>query len=367
MQLLNLSCHNFRSYRTLALNFSSRFVCFYGKNGAGKTNILEALSLFSSDRGLRKATLADFSNAHTVANSWSLELSLQKDEYKTFLSTNVYNGHRVAFVDGSSASSLSIFQDFLWILWVVPSMDSIFIGAKSDRRSFFDHLVSGYNKQYKERLKKVTALQKERLHVIFFRKDETWLKTLEERIAEESLWITKTRFEFLDTLNYTFNTYSSSFLRPIVKISGVVEDIFQCHSEEEAILEIARTLKENRFSDSEKQTTSVSVHKSQWLAYHPKSSFEAENCSTGEQKAFLISLILAVTRIYQKTKRGSPVLLLDDLMVHLDETRRKNLVDELIDINVSTFFTGTEISLFKDISDKAQIYHVENSICTKVK
>ncbi|MDR2681561.1 MAG: hypothetical protein LBB29_00740, partial [Holosporaceae bacterium] len=93
----------------------------------------------------------------------------------------------------------------------------------------------------------------------------------------------------------------------------------------------------------------------------------AENCSTGEQKAFLISLILAVFRIYQRSRSGTPVLLLDDLMVHLDENRRRNLAKELTSLNVQTFFTGTDINFFKDILPLSQVYHVEKSLCTAVK
>ena len=364
--ILNLACRNFRSYRALGLEFSSRFVCFFGKNGAGKTNILEAISLFSSDRGLRRAAISDFSNRGTPVGSWNLKLSIEQSDYKTFLSTNVSNGRRVATVDGSQMPSLSKLEDFLWPIWITPSMVTIFLGAQADRRSFFDHLVSGLDKHYKERLRKISTLQKERLHVIFFRKDQNWLKVLENKIAEESVEIVRSRTAFLTALQSTFNEYHSEFLRPNVQIAGVIERIVEQNSEENAVLEIMDALESSRFDDSEKQTTSISVNKSQWLAYHPKTSFEAENCSTGEQKAFLISLILAVTRIYQKTKRGIPVLLLDDLMVHLDSARRQTLVNELLDLNVQTFFTGTEKELFDAIKDKAQLYHVEQSICTDV-
>ncbi|MBE6447107.1 MAG: hypothetical protein E7015_01290 [Alphaproteobacteria bacterium] len=364
--VLKLVCRNFRSYRTLGLGFSSRFVCFFGKNGAGKTNILEAISLFSSDRGLRKAAVADFSNNKSPKDSWSLKLSLQNGNYKTFLSTSVNNGRRVASVDDSSLTSLSKLEDFLWPIWITPSMGTIFIGSKNDRRSFFDHLVSGFDRNYKERLRRISSLQKERLHVIFFRKDLNWLQVLENKLAEENIEIAKVRRNFLEMLKKTFDNYQSDFLRPNIKISGIIEDITQQNSEENAILEIMQALSNSRIDDSEKQTTKVSVNKSQWLAYHPKTSFEAENCSTGEQKAFLISLILAVTRIYQQSKRGIPVLLLDDLMVHLDSIRRQTLTNELLDLNVQTFFTGTEIELFESINKEAQLYHVEQSICSEI-
>lgn len=359
-----LACRNFRSYRALTLDFSSRFVVFFGQNGAGKTNILEAISLFSSDRGLRKASVADFSNFHSEPGTWNLELRLLESGYQTFLTTYLYNDRRVARIDGSSIQSLNKFEKLLWLLWITPGMDTLFIGPRSERRNFFDHLVSGYSSHYKSCLKTISDLQKERLHVIFFRKDERWLEILEERIAQASWQAAMTRLEFLQILSDTFSEYRSEFLRPNVSIEGVIENIVRNLGEENAILEIAERLKATRFTDSKKQSTEVSVFKSSWLARHPRTNLEAENCSTGEQKAFLISLILAVTRIYQQSKRGVSILLLDDLMMHLDKTRRRTLVDELKELNVQTFFTGTEAYLFDDLSNTAQMYHVENSICS---
>lgn len=365
--ILKLGCQNFRSYRALVLNFSSRFVVFYGKNGAGKTNLLEAISLFSSDRGLRKAAVSDFNNYHSKSCSWHIDLLTQKDGYGTFLSTEAVQGRRIAKIDGDLAANLYSLEEVIWLLWITPAMNNLFIGPKNDRRNFFDHLVSGFDQRYKNRLRKISLLQKERLRVLSFQKDENWLTALEQKIAEESVLITKTRFEFLKILTKTLNDSNSEFLNPKVSISGELEEIVEKNCEENAILEVTHALKNARNEDFEKQTTKISVNKSSWLVFHPKTQFESESCSTGEQKAFLISLILAISKIYQKSKRGIPVLLLDDLMVYLDKRRRKILLDELISLNIQTFFTGTELYLFEDISSVAQIYHVENSICSEEK
>lgn len=361
-----LACRNFRSYRTLSLNFSSDFVVFYGENGAGKTNILEAISLFSANRGLRKAPMSDLGTTGTPPLSWNLEMSIDKAGYATLLSTNAPNARRSAYIDGASMPSLAKFEEILWLLWVVPSMDNIFISAQSDVRSFFDHLVSGYDPTHKNNLKDLASLQKERLHVIFFRKDERWLQVLEERMAEKNLRITQSRMEFVELLHDVFNRYASEFLRPIVDLSGIIEGIFREHSEEKALEEIAGRLKASRYEDSDKQTTTVSVLKSIWKVRHRHTGLAAENCSTGEQKAFLISLILAVLRIYKTRRNGTPVLLLDDLMMHLDPGRRRSLTNELRSLKVQSFFTGTDAELFADIRDVAQMYRVKNSICTEV-
>lgn len=358
-----LVCRNFRSYRTLVLNFTSKFVVFYGENGAGKTNILEAISLFSPERGLRKASISDLNSFSATPFSWSIDLVIGKKDLKTFLSTYVQKERRFAKIDDSAISSLSKFEDLIWILWVIPSMDNIFIDSASVRRSFFDHLVSVCNKKHKSNIKKLTNLQKERLHVILHRKDERWLQVLEEKIADKNIEIAKSRLEFIDVLHNTFKLYPSKFLRPKIEILGIVENIFMQYREEDALLEIAAMLKNSRFEDSETQTTKISAQKSIWKTGHEETNLSAENCSTGEQKAFLISLILAVVRIFKKTRSGVPVLLLDDLMVHLDASRRADLLDELIEIDVQTFFTGTDLSFFEHILSISQIYHVKDSIC----
>jgi DNA replication and repair protein RecF len=155
-------------------------------------------------------------------------------------------------------------------------------------------------------------------------------------------------------------------LRPHVSIEGIVERIYETFSEEEAILEIANVLKRDRSIDFEKQTTTIGCQKTFWRVEHPKTSLAAEKCSTGEQKAFLISLVLATVRIYQKIRSGIPVLLLDDLMMHLDNVSRKNLGAELLAMDVQTFFTGTDRDLFEGLLEIAQVYLVRKSICAEV-
>lgn len=361
--VVRLNCRNFRSYRTLSLSFSEPFVVFVGENGAGKTNILEAISLFSSGRGLRKAPVSDLNNLSVLANSWNLDLVVKIDTYSNFLSTNTRNGRRVAQIDGANVSSLSKFEDLLWLLWIVPSMDGLFIGENQVRRKFFDHLVTGFNKEHKKHLKTITNLQKERLHIITFRKDESWLKVIEEKIVDESIIVTKNRINFLNIIKQTFDDYSSSFLRCHVNITGEIENIFTQNNEKNAKDLFTEKLKQNRFIDSEHQTTQLSVQRTFWNVTHEKSDIEAANCSTGEQKAFVISLILAAMRIYKECRNGVPLLLLDDLMMHLDKLNRQYLIEELTDIGVQSIFTGTDDYLFEDIRHSAQFFRVKNSIC----
>lgn len=364
--IIRLGCRNFRSYKTLSLRFSEPFAVFVGENGAGKTNILEAVSLFSPGRGLRKAPSSDLNNIESLANSWNLDLEVRVDGYSNFLNTNAKNGRRSAKIDGAAAGSLAKFEQLLWLLWVVPSMDGLFIGDSQNRRKFFDHLVSGFNANHKKHIRTVANLQKERLHVIMFRKDESWLKIIERKIAEESIIVTKNRMDFLKIMQQTFEDYPSDFLRCNMEITGDAENIFLNNNEENAEHMLMEALSRNRFSDSERQSTQVSIQKTFWRVTHEKTKIEAENCSTGEQKAFMISLILAAARIYRDCRGGVPILLLDDLMVHLDKANRRRLIDELFSIGVQAFFTGTDDYLFEDLRNSVQFFRVKKSICQQI-
>ena len=317
--------------------------------------------MFSPNRGLRKASIADINNVSAPANSWSVEISTEFGGYKNFLSTNVQNGRRSAKIDGSPVNSLSKFSEILWLLWVVPDMDGIFINSMSDRRSFLDHLVGGFDPRHRSRLKKLLTLQQERLQVMLRYRDERWVRVLEQNIAEESIKVTKSRLEFIEQLEKIFAQHPSKFLRPRVAISGMVEDIFANFREEDAMLELMEKLQQNRTTDFERQTTSIGVYKTRWDVM--KNSLDAENCSTGEQKAFLISLILGAMRIYKSRLSGTPILLLDDLMMHLDQTRRGNLSEELLQLDVQTFLSGTDEYLFRDFAERAQFFHVQKSMC----
>lgn len=364
-QITGLRCRNFRSYLSLSLDFDSRFIIFFGDNGAGKTNILEALSLFSASKGLRKANLFDLTNEKSLF--FQIELDIKKNEYSHFLSLNSALGKRSGKIDFSPIKSLYNFEDLIWLLWIAPNMDGIFSGSLSDRRSFLDHLVSGHDKLHKPRLNKITNLQKERLNVLLNYKDTLWLDSIENQIATESVEVIKSRIEFIKILEENFQNNVSHFLYPKIAIEGEVERIFFNTSEEFAVLDIMDLLKNNRSYDKENWTTSFGVFKTYWKVLHPKNNLDAAQSSAGEQKAFLISLILAAAKIYKSIRKSVPILLLDDLMVHLDENRRKNLLKEIKSLDIQTFFTGTDLSFFEHIKAEAEIFKVEKSVVSRFK
>ena len=153
-------------------------------------------------------------------------------------------------------------------------------------------------------------------------------------------------------------------MRPQLQLHGTIEQITEHYSEEESVLEIAEQLSRNRNDDTMRQSTAIGAHKTFWGAY--KENIDAENCSTGEQKAFLVSLILGALRIYIQYRKGLPILLLDDLMVHLDQQRRSYLLQELSTIPAQIFLTGTDHFLFRDIYETAQFFTVRKSMCQEI-
>lgn len=364
-EICGLRCKNFRSYISLSLDFDSKFVIFFGENGAGKTNILEAFSIFSASKGLRRANIFDLT--HKKSQNFQLELEVKKNGYPTYLSLAATQGKRTGKIDNCLVKSLYNFEDIVWLLWIAPNMDGIFAGPLSERRSFLDHLVSGHDKFHKTRLNKIIALQKERINILANYNDQIWLESVENQIATASVEIIKSRFEFIKILEENFRKNISPFLYPKINIQGEFENIFLTSAEEFAILDIMDLLKRNRPYDKENFTSSSGIFKTYWRVTHPKTELEASQCSSGEQKAFLISLILASAKIYKTIRKGIPILLLDDLMVHLDKNRRRHLLEEIKNLDIQTFLSGTDLNFFEKIHDEAQIFKVETSIASKFK
>lgn len=351
---------NFRSYRFLDLDTDYKYVIFVGENGAGKTNILESISLLSSTKGLRKASLSDFKNTGAIGE-WRVSAELFANGYTSTLETYSLSGKRSGAIDGSTIKSLGEFEKNLWFLWVTPQMNDLLIGQSQIKRSFFDHLVTGIDAHHHFRLQYLKKLQKERLHILQNNYDKNWLDAIELKIAELFVKIFDKRMDFLRILQNTFEAHRSDFLRPKIVCSGAVEDILAAGTEERFFIKILDGLANSREKDIAFGITNFSVTRSNWQVF--KNSETAENCSSGEQKAMLISLILAAVRIYKSLRKEPPILLLDDIMVHLDKNKREILIDELKTLDVQVFLTGTDSYFFSHFNDDFRLISVRNSIC----
>lgn len=362
--LTNLSLYNFRSYRFLDLPISSNFVVLYGDNGAGKTNILEAISMFSATRGLRKASLSELRfNSCNLLSKWSVDADVCLNNSITSLSTCVANDARVCKIDGSIMQSLTKFEEILWLLWITPQIDRILCEQSQIKRKFFDHLVEGIDPHHKFRIRHVSKLLKERMHILQNRHDKIWLESIENKIAELYIKINEKRRKFIELVNGIFTTCYTHLLFPHIDLEGDFEQAIcgECEfNEQKDITKIL--LESSRADDRLRETTLYGVHRTNWYVGKNK-DISADNCSSGEQKSMLILLILASLKVYESYRNGIPILLLDDLMVHLDDTKRYMFCEELKKLKTQVFLTGTDKAFFLGLQDNAQMINVKNSIC----
>lgn len=362
-KITSLCLKNFRSYRFLDINTDSDFVIFVGQNGAGKTNILEALSLLSNTKGIRKASLDELKNLD--ANSgFKVEATLVNGAYESTLSTYFIKDKRQGEIDFSQTKTLDEFEKMLWFLWVTPQMSEFITGQSALRRGFFDHLVSGIDPKHHFRLQYTKKLQKERMHIMQNNYDNNWLSSIELKLAELFVKIDSKRREFLDVLHNVLSNNYSDLLRPNVTVSGNLENVIFNVQNDDKMMHIIDVLARSRLYDKDRGVTNYSVMRTNW-EIKKNDRINAQNCSSGEQKSMLISLILAAVRIYKSFRHGVPILLLDDIMVQLDSDKRRFLVEELKGLNIQTFLTGTDDYLFSDFQNKSKVFFVHNSICSQ--
>lgn len=357
-----LSLYNFRSYRFLEFPISSRFVIFTGENGAGKTNILEAISLFSSTRGLRKAVIDEllFNDCSSLSR-WNINARVSVGANDIYLSTFISNAKRSGTIDGATISSLAKFEEIIWILWITPQVDQIFLAQNPIKRKFFDHLVSGINSNHRFRLNYISKLQKERLHILQHNPDRLWLNSIENQLSDLYITIYDERTKFINTISGVMHEYYDNPLTPIISCTGNFEDAITGLNEEDIKNTILEKLSQTRTEDCFKSTTSFGPHKTNWVTTKTN-HISAENSSSGEQKSMLIILILSALRMYQTVKSGVPLLLLDDFMVHLDENKRTIFAKELQKLTAQVFLTGTDQSFFACFSPCAQFVKIKDSM-----
>ena len=335
LNLKQLKLRNFRSHKSLDLDFSSNFVYFSGPNGVGKTNILEAISLFSPGRGLRGASISDLtlSESETFWNLSSLfkisnvfiELELGLDK----------KGKKTLRVDGKN-KPLIYLTEILKIIWITPLMDRLWIGGSSERRRFLDRLVMNFFPNhakncvlYEHALKKRNFLFKENVN------DIAWFLAVEKQLAEIGYLIDKNRREVIEIIIEMQVSMEQNGHFPILKLEL---DTYPIKNSEDLFEE----LQKSRKNDFNAKRTLRGPHKTDLLVSHGLKKMQAKNCSTGEQKSLLLSFFILSSLAISKKFRKPPVILLDEIVAHLDKENLTIFLDQLISINAQIFATGTD-------------------------
>lgn len=348
----HLTLSHFRSHRRAAVIVDARPVALSGANGAGKTNLLEALSLLSPGRGLRRAAAADLSR-QPEGLGWRIgamaDLGAQKHEIDIRAEAGQSRSTRI---DGKAATQTQMGQ-LMPVLWLVPSMDRLWLEGAEGRRRFLDRLTLSFfpghatvSLAYEKAMRDRNRLLKDQIQ------DPRWYDALEVRMAEAGAQIQQNRQAALGLIRHAQDGAETAF--PTSDLVLKWPDDADPGLEEDSL---TRAFAGSRAADLRAGRTLVGPHRVDLEATFRAKGVAAAQCSTGEQKALLISLVLANARALRDRDGISPLLLLDEIAAHLDEHRRAALYDEICALEVQAWMTGTDASLFEALGPRGQ--HLE--------
>ncbi len=368
LHLSTLSFSHFRNYQTARIEVQPSPVVLTGHNGAGKTNILEAISLLTPGRGIRKARLSEMDAQGGAQQAWVIAATIHglQGEVKIGTGRDPENmgeqDKRLVRIDGKPAKSQADLARQLSIVWLTPQMEQLFNQGTSEARKFLDRLVYGFDPEHASRINEYEYAMRERNRLLADgRFDEAWLTALEQTMAETGAAVAQARLAAIETLNHAIGLSTNSFPKARLSVAGTVEKLFQQGLAAVSVEDAFRAvLWQSRRQDAAAGRTLSGTHRSEMQVFHTTKQMPAESCSTGEQKAMLLSMILAQARASMLWKGVVPVLLLDEVATHLDSTRKLELFEEICQIGAQVWMTGTDRKFFEELTGKAQFFDVEN-------
>lgn len=374
----HLRVSDFRCYAQAALETDHRPVVLSGPNGAGKTNLLEALSFLAPGRGLRQARLAEVDRrAAGPAAAWAVAARLSGPEGDCDIGTGrepamEENGRerRVLHIDGAPQRGLAGLAERLALLWLTPQMDGLFIDSKSARRRFLDRLVASFDPGHASRLNAYEQAVGERLRLLRgdgapSSADPGWLSALEHQIAEYGTALAAARLDLVTRLGRVVAEGDGIFPQANLAVIGDVERWLAEMPALAAEDRLRHRLAESRGLDGETGRGLIGPHRSDLYVRFAATHMPAADCSTGEQKALLIAILLGQARLMAAERGRTPLLLLDEVAAHLDENRRRSLFEALLDLGVQAWLTGTDRGLFAGFGERAQFFAVAEARITR--
>jgi DNA replication and repair protein RecF len=359
---------DFRNYAALSLDLEPGAVVFTGENGAGKTNLLEALSFLTPGRGLRRATYGEVARegssggfaVHAEVVGPSGECSIGTG---TAGSPGEANAGRRVRINGAPAKSAEDLLEWLRVTWITPSMDALFTGPAGDRRRFLDRLVLAIDPSHGQRALDYEKAMRGRNRLLAeYSRDSAWFDAIETQMAETGTAIAAARAELIRLLNAMIARLpeGTPFPKAEVTLSGELEEAVGRKAAVDIEEEFRQQLAEGRERDRATGRTLDGPHRSDLLVRHRPKDMPAEQCSTGEQKALLVGIILSHARLCGEISGSVPILLLDEIAAHLDAGRRAALFSILEELGCQAFMTGTEPALFSALRGRAQFLTVDH-------
>jgi DNA replication and repair protein RecF len=359
--LRRLTLTNFRNYRSASLEVGGQTIALVGPNGAGKTNLIEAISFLAPGRGLRRATLDEVAFSEGDG-SWAVSAEIEGALGLATLGTGIERPHddgallnRKFRIDREPATSAAAFADHLRVVWLVPAMDSLFVGAPSERRRFLDRLALAVDAEHGSRINALERSLRSRNRLLEeTRPDAHWLEAVEHETAELAVAVAGLRVETMQRLQSVLAGRREAAFPPAeITLDGWMEQLIPAHPASEIEERYRAVLRDSRGRDAAAGRTLDGPHLTDLKVTYAPKGIAAADASTGEQKALLIGLVLAHARLIAEMTGYAPVLLLDEVVAHLDPARRAALHDELAQLGAQVFMTSADPALFAEAGDGA--------------
>ncbi len=365
LSVSRISLFHFRNYQDVQLRLDASPVILTGANGSGKTNLLEAISMLVPGRGLRRAALGDLQNQQS-AEPWAVATELRTQFGPLSIGTGrdveeAETDRRVVHIDGKNMRSQNALAEHVVMTWITPEMDRILGEGPGMRRKFLDRLAYSFDPAHSGRVQRYEKALRERLRLL--REgiaDATWLNALEDEMAQTGVAIAAARRHMIRQLRTAIAETSSVFPRADLALKGMAEEALEDEPALPVEDKMRAALARTRSEDVQTGTCAVGPHRSDLLVTHRAKNCPADLCSTGEQKALLIAIMIAYLRTLTRSRSVTPLFLLDDIAAHLDDIRRDALFEEILALGVQAWLTGTDMEPFNTLLPYAQHGAVDN-------
>ncbi|MEM1078017.1 MAG: DNA replication/repair protein RecF [Pseudomonadota bacterium] len=351
----SLQLSYFRSHKSLTLELDQRPVVLHGANGVGKTNVLEALSLLSPGRGLRRAKGEQLAR-QPDSLGWKVSARVSNGEVSHLIETGSQAGSaRNVKIDGKTKPQLAL-GSLVPVVWLVPAMDRLWTESAEGRRRFLDRLTLNFFPEHGRNVLSYEKAMRDRNRLLKDGvTDPHWYDALEARMAEAGERIALQRSETLRRIEEAQAKCNDAFPDGDLALIGPEGDEILATDPH-----IRAALQDGRQRDLLAGRTLSGPHRDDLIAVYATKGIPAKDCSTGEQKALLISLILAVVRSLKNEHTAPPLVLLDEISAHLDRDRQNTLYDEICALGTQAWMTGTEQHLFDGLASRAQFIEIRN-------
>ncbi|WP_192179159.1 DNA replication/repair protein RecF [Mesorhizobium amorphae] len=363
-----LTLTNFRNYAALSIDLAPGAVVLSGDNGAGKTNLLEAVSLLTPGRGLRRAPYADVAR-EGGDGGFALHARIEGAEGEVEIGTGIVGGDnageggRRVRINGAATRSAEDMLEWLRVVWLTPAMDGLFPGPAADRRRFLDRLVLAIDPGHGQRALDYEKAMRGRNRLLTEgSRDSAWFDAIETQMAETGVAIAAARAELVRLLAAMIDRLPDSgpFPQADIGLSGELEEQVATTPAVDVEERFRAALAGGRDRDRAAGRTLEGPHRSDLIVGHRPKAMPAELCSTGEQKALLVGIVLSHARLTGEMSGMTPILLLDEIAAHLDAGRRSALFSILEELNCQAFMTGTDAALFSSLAGRAQFLTVDH-------